>query len=181
MSELAAHYAAAGPPRGEVVVVVGPPPAEAPVLTEEALDAQLEAALAGMSLKDASAAVAAATGLQAARRLCAGPGAGGAGPMTAASRRQAFRRGHTAELMCLWHLRLRGYRILARRFRVPSGEIDLIARRGRVLAAIEVKARADLASAGEAVSHRQRRRVCGRSSISWRCGPISPRWRRAST
>lgn len=79
--------------------------------------------------------------------------------MTAASRRQAFRRGHTAELMCLWHLRLRGYRILARRFRVPSGEIDLIARRGRVLAAIEVKARADLASAGEAVSHRQRRRV----------------------
>jgi putative endonuclease len=79
--------------------------------------------------------------------------------MTQASRRQAFRRGHTAELLCLWHLRLRGYRILARRFRVPSGEIDLIARRGRVLAAIEVKARADLASAGESISHRQRRRV----------------------
>jgi putative endonuclease len=79
--------------------------------------------------------------------------------MTLASRRQAFRRGHTAELLCLWHLRLRGYRILARRFRVPSGEIDLIARRGRVLAAIEVKARADLASAGESISHRQRRRV----------------------
>jgi putative endonuclease len=79
--------------------------------------------------------------------------------MTLASRRQAFRRGHTAELLCLWHLRLRGYRILARRFRVPSGEIDLIARRGRVLAAIEVKARVDLASAGESISHRQRRRV----------------------
>jgi putative endonuclease len=79
--------------------------------------------------------------------------------MTLASRRQAFRRGHTAELLCLWHLRLRGYRILARRFRVPSGEIDLIARRGRVLAAIEVKARADVASAGESISHRQRRRV----------------------
>jgi 16S rRNA (cytidine1402-2'-O)-methyltransferase len=64
LSELAAHYAAAGPPRGEVVVVVGPPPSDAPVLTEEALDAQLEAALVGMSLKDASAAVAAATGLK---------------------------------------------------------------------------------------------------------------------
>jgi putative endonuclease len=42
---------------------------------------------------------------------------------------------------------------------VPVGEIDLIARRGRVLAAIEVKARASLAEAGESVSLRQRRRV----------------------
>ncbi|HEX9490515.1 MAG TPA: YraN family protein [Stellaceae bacterium] len=79
--------------------------------------------------------------------------------MTPARKRQAFRRGHAAELLCLWHLRLRGYRILARRFRVPSGEIDLIARRGRVLAAIEVKARASLATASESVSARQRRRV----------------------
>lgn len=79
--------------------------------------------------------------------------------MTPASRRQAFHRGHAAELLCLWHLRLRGYRILARRFRVPSGEIDLIARRGRVLAAIEVKARPSLATASEAISPRQRRRV----------------------
>src|SRR5260221_5264856 len=79
--------------------------------------------------------------------------------MTPARKRQAFRRGHAAELLCLWHLRLRGYRILARRFRVPSSEIDLIARRGRVLAAIEVKARASLATASESVSARQRRRV----------------------
>jgi putative endonuclease len=74
-------------------------------------------------------------------------------------RRRAHRRGQAAELLCLWSLRCRGYRILARRFRVPSGEIDLIARRGRVLAAIEVKARADYASAGEAVLGRQRRRI----------------------
>ena len=79
--------------------------------------------------------------------------------MTLAGRRLAFRRGHAAELLCLWHLRLRGYRILARRFRVPSGEIDLIARRGRVLAVIEVKARPSLATASEAISPRQRRRV----------------------
>ena len=79
--------------------------------------------------------------------------------MTLARRREAFRRGHAAELLCLWHLRLRGYRILARRFRVPSGEVDLIARRGRVLAAIEVKARPSVATASEAISPRQRRRV----------------------
>jgi len=76
-----------------------------------------------------------------------------------AARRAADRRGRTAELLCLCHLRLRGYRVLARRFRVPSGEIDLIVRRGRVLAAIEVKARADFEAAGAAVLARQRRRI----------------------
>jgi 16S rRNA (cytidine1402-2'-O)-methyltransferase len=64
LRELGSHYSAAGPPRGEVVVVVGPPPAAPPAVTEDALDAQLEAALISMSLKDASAAVAAATGLK---------------------------------------------------------------------------------------------------------------------
>ena len=76
-----------------------------------------------------------------------------------AERRRAERRGKSAELLCLWHLRLKGYRILARRYRADPGEIDLIARRGRVLAAIEVKARADLAQAAESVLGRQRRRV----------------------
>ncbi len=79
--------------------------------------------------------------------------------MSLAAKRRAFRRGHFAELVCLWHLRLRGWRVLARRFRVPSGEVDLIARRGSVLAAIEVKARDSLALAAEAVGPRQRRRV----------------------
>jgi len=79
--------------------------------------------------------------------------------MTLAARRRAERRGHWAERLGLWHLRLRGYRVLARRFRVPSGEIDLIVRRRGVIAAIEVKARADFATAGEAVSERQRRRI----------------------
>lgn len=74
-------------------------------------------------------------------------------------RRAAFRRGDRAELICLWQLRLKGYRILARRYRSPAGEVDLIARRGSVLAAIEVKARDDLAAASEAVSPRQRQRV----------------------
>jgi putative endonuclease len=79
--------------------------------------------------------------------------------VTLVARRRAERRGHWAERLGLWHLRFRGYRVLARRFRVPSGEIDLIVRRGQVLAAIEVKARADFATAGEAVTERQRRRI----------------------
>jgi putative endonuclease len=56
-------------------------------------------------------------------------------------------------------LRLRGYRILARGYRVPVGEIDIVARRGRVVAAIEVKARDSAAAASEAIAPRQRRRV----------------------
>jgi len=75
------------------------------------------------------------------------------------ARRAAFRRGHAAERLCVWSLRLRGYRVLARRFRVPAGEIDLVARRGRVIAAIEVKARGSFDAAAEAVTQRQRRRI----------------------
>ena len=61
--ELAAHYEAAGAPKGELVVIVGPSAApEAQVVSEDALDAELRTALATMSVKDASVAVAAATG-----------------------------------------------------------------------------------------------------------------------
>jgi putative endonuclease len=74
-------------------------------------------------------------------------------------RRRAERRGRWAESLCLWSLRLRGYRILARDYRVAVGEIDIVARRGGTLAAIEVKARGDHASAVEAVTPRQRRRI----------------------
>jgi putative endonuclease len=71
----------------------------------------------------------------------------------------AHRRGEWAERLCLWHLRLRGYRVLARRYRTPVGEIDLIVRRGRTVAAIEVKARADDARAAEAILWKQRGRI----------------------
>jgi 16S rRNA (cytidine1402-2'-O)-methyltransferase len=66
LAELAAHYAAAGPPRGEIVVLVGPPDATAIVPESGAgsLDALLRTALAGASLRDAAASVAAATGLK---------------------------------------------------------------------------------------------------------------------
>lgn len=64
LGELAAHYAAAGGPKGEIVIVVGgiDEAAARAAITDDALDAALEAALATMSVKDASAAVAEATG-----------------------------------------------------------------------------------------------------------------------
>jgi len=80
-------------------------------------------------------------------------------PPASPKRRRAWQRGRTAETLCVWHLRLRGYRILARGYRVPVGEVDIIARRGRVVAAIEVKARDSFAAASEAIAPRQRRRV----------------------
>jgi putative endonuclease len=79
--------------------------------------------------------------------------------MSRAARRRAYGRGRRAEAVAAWWLRGKGYRIVARDFRVPVGEIDVIARRGRVLAVVEVKARDTLAAAGEAVAPRQRRRI----------------------
>ena len=76
-----------------------------------------------------------------------------------ARHRQAERRGRAAEWLCLWHLRLRGWHVLARQWRCPSGEIDILARRGDVLAVIEVKRRGDIGAAAAAVSLRQRRRI----------------------
>lgn len=76
-----------------------------------------------------------------------------------ASRRKAVRAGRRAETLCAWHLRARGYRVLARRLRTVVGEIDILARRGSVLAVIEVKARPTLAQAAEAIGRQQRIRV----------------------
>jgi putative endonuclease len=74
-------------------------------------------------------------------------------------RQRAQRRGRYAEWLCLWHLRLHGWRILARGWRCPSGEIDILARRRGVLAIIEVKAREEIADAASALAPRQRRRI----------------------
>ena len=62
LAELASHYEKAGPPKGEIVVVVSPPGDEAP-LDDADIDSKIKAALKKLSLKDASAAIAAETGL----------------------------------------------------------------------------------------------------------------------
>ena len=76
-----------------------------------------------------------------------------------ARRQRAQRQGRLAEWLCLWHLRLRGWHIIARGWRCPAGEIDIIARRGKVLAIIEVKSRSEVAVAATALAPRQRRRI----------------------
>lgn len=74
-------------------------------------------------------------------------------------RRRAWRAGRWAETAGAWLFRLKGYRILAQDYRVPVGEIDLLARRGRVLVAAEVKWRPSLRAGAEAVTARQQRRI----------------------
>ena len=74
-------------------------------------------------------------------------------------RRRADRAGRWAELACAALLAVRGYRILARRFRTPVGELDIVARRGRTLVFVEVKARDDLDAAAQAITEPQRRRL----------------------
>jgi putative endonuclease len=76
-----------------------------------------------------------------------------------ADRRQAETRGRRAEALAAWALRLKGYRVLARRYRSPAGEIDLVVRRGRHLAAVEVKARHDVRTALESIGLQQRQRI----------------------
>ena len=74
-------------------------------------------------------------------------------------RQRAERGGRRAERAAAWWLRLHGWHILAMRARTPVGEVDLIARRGRVLAFIEVKARATQAGAELALDAYRLRRV----------------------
>jgi len=74
-------------------------------------------------------------------------------------RRAAYGRGRRAEWLAAWWLRLRGYRILARGWRSPLGEIDLVAARGGILAFVEVKRRGEEAAALRAVSAKQRARI----------------------
>ena len=77
----------------------------------------------------------------------------------AATGRAAHRLGLRAERRAALLLRLKGYRILATRLKTPAGEIDMVARRGRALAIIEVKARADETGAAEALQPRQLKRL----------------------
>ena len=75
------------------------------------------------------------------------------------NREAAEKRGRGAETLACWWLRLHGWRILARRARVPGGEVDIIGRRGKVLAFIEVKARATDEAAAMSLDAWRLRRV----------------------
>jgi putative endonuclease len=74
-------------------------------------------------------------------------------------RRARYARGLVAETIAAWWLRLKGYRILAHRYKTALGEIDLVARRGRVLAFVEVKARPSVEAGLEAIAAEGYRRI----------------------
>ena len=75
------------------------------------------------------------------------------------SRRQAEQAGRRAEALAAWWLRLKLWTILGRRIRTPRGEVDLVARRGRTLAFVEVKSRATTRDADLALDEYRLRRV----------------------
>ena len=82
-------------------------------------------------------------------------------PAPSPERQVAFRLGLSAESRAAAYLIAKGYRIVARRWRSPAGEIDIVARRRGTLVFVEVKARATLDQAAESVVTQQRRRIVG--------------------
>lgn len=74
-------------------------------------------------------------------------------------RRAAEAAGRRGERIAGWWLRLKGWRILDRRVRTPAGEVDLVARRGTLIAFVEVKSRATDAELDLAIDQRRLARV----------------------
>lgn len=74
-------------------------------------------------------------------------------------KQRAYLRGKSAEKIAAFYLRLKGYEILEQRFKTSVGEIDLLARKGKTLIAIEVKRRDNLEKAALALTHFQKNRI----------------------
>ena len=79
--------------------------------------------------------------------------------MSKAARLHAEQRGRRGEALAAWYLRLNGWRILARRQKIGVGEVDLIARRGRTVAFVEVKWRATAEALDLAIDARRLARM----------------------
>jgi len=77
----------------------------------------------------------------------------------------AFRLGLSAESRAAVLLLAKGYRIVARRWKTPFGEIDIVARRRRALVFVEVKARMRADDAAEAVTERTKRRIVAAAEL----------------
>lgn len=90
-----------------------------------------------------------------------------------ARRARAERRGRRGETVAAWYLRLTGWGVIARRVKTPRGEIDLIVRRGRTVAFVEVKWRRDAAELGLAIDGWRLRRVAAAAEA------VAPRYLRA--
>ncbi|WP_156678548.1 YraN family protein [Sphingomonas profundi] len=86
-------------------------------------------------------------------------------PPPAPARQRAERRGRAGEDEAALHLRRHGWTILATRVRTPAGEVDLIARRDRLIAFVEVKTRATAAELDFAIDERRLARVAAATEI----------------
>lgn len=91
------------------------------------------------------------------------PGPAKDGP--APERVAAFQTGLSAESRAAAWLIAKGYRILARRYRTPQGEIDIVARRRNLIAFVEVKARASLDDAAYSVTPKQQQRIAAAAEV----------------
>jgi putative endonuclease len=100
-----------------------------------------------------------------ARRGSGPPKAAPLKPAPQPERQIAFHLGISAESRGAAFLIAKGFRILARRWKSPLGEIDIVARRRHLLIFVEVKARADLDEAAESVNLRQQRRIAAAAEI----------------
>ena len=80
-------------------------------------------------------------------------------------RQAAEARGRKGEAYAAWWLRMKGWRILAERVRTPAGEIDLVAKRGNLVAFVEVKTRATEAELDYAIDQYRLRRVAAAAEI----------------
>ena len=86
-------------------------------------------------------------------------------PRSPRDRRLAEAAGRRGERLAGWWLRLKGWRILDRRVRTPAGEVDLVARRGNLVAFVEVKARATAAELDFAIDERRLARVAAAAEM----------------
>lgn len=86
-------------------------------------------------------------------------------PRSTATRRVAEEAGRRGERLAAWWLRLKGWQILDRRVRTPAGEVDLIARRGTLVAFVEVKTRRTPAELDRAIDERRLARVAAAAEM----------------
>ena len=71
----------------------------------------------------------------------------------------AYRRGYWAEIWAIFYLWMKGYKILAWRYKTKHGEIDVVASKGNVVVFVEVKARSNISDALGSVNRKNRVRV----------------------
>jgi putative endonuclease len=86
-------------------------------------------------------------------------------PSSLADRRAAEAAGRRGERLAGWWLRLKGWRILDRRVRTAAGEVDLVARKGNLVAFVEVKSRATAAELDFAIDERRLARVAAAAEL----------------